>query len=80
MEYAVYEVFLKDGRRLGSFVNMLSTREEAEAFAARLDGDYEIVGLWTREITEEEEHLWNTIAFDDKGGLEPVGEAVPSDA
>jgi hypothetical protein len=39
MEYAVYEVFLKDGRRLGSFVNMFSTREEAESFGARCEGE-----------------------------------------
>jgi len=78
MEYAVYEVSFKDGRRMGSFVNMLATREEAEAFAAGLEGEHEIVGLWTREITEEDEHLWDTVAFDEKGSVEPVGETLPN--
>ena len=64
---------------MGSFVNMLPTREEAEAFAARLEGEHEVVSLWTREITEEEEYLWDTVAFEEGGGVDPVGQA-PSDA
>lgn len=75
MEYAVYKVFRQDGRRMGSFVNMLASHEEAEAFAAMLEGEHEIVGLWTREISEEDEHLWDTMVFDEGGGFEPVGEA-----
>jgi hypothetical protein len=80
MEYAVYKVFLQDGRRMGAFVNMLATREEAEAFAADLEGEHEIVGLWTREITEEDEHSWDTVAFDEEGGFKPVGKPFQSDA
>lgn len=78
MEYAVYRVFLKDGRSMGSFVNMLATREEAEAFVGRLEGEHEIVGLWTREISEEDEHLWDTVVFDEEGSVEPVGETLPN--
>ena len=73
MEYAVYKVFVEDGRKKGCFVNMLASRQEAEAFAQRQQGEHEIVALWTREITEEDEHLWNTILFDEKGGPQPVG-------
>jgi hypothetical protein len=80
MEYAVYRVFLQNGRRIGSFVNMLASREEAEAYAAGLEGAHEIVGLWTREITEEDEHLWDTVVFDEEGGLKPAGEAPATDA
>ena len=80
MEYAVYKVSFEDGRRMGSFVNMLATREEAEALVGRLEGEHEIVGLWTREITEEDEHLWDTVVFDEEGGLEPVGGTVPPGA
>lgn len=79
MEYAVYRVFLEDRRRMGSFVNMFPTREEAEAFAARLEGEHEVVSLWTREITEEDEYNWDTVAFYEGGVVEPVGEA-PADA
>lgn len=46
---------------------------------ARLEGEHEVVGLWTREITEDDEHLWDTVAFDEEGGFKPVGEAPPSD-
>lgn len=75
MEHAVYKVFRgEDGRRKGSFVDMLPSREEAEAFASKRDGKHEVVGLWTREISEEDEHLWDTIVFNDGGGFEPVGE------
>ncbi len=77
MEYAVYRMFSRDGRRMGSFVNMLATRQEAEAFAAKLEGEHEVVGLWTREIAEEDEHIWDTVAFDGEGGFEPAGEAPP---
>ena len=77
MEYAVYRIFIRDGRRMGSFVNMLATRQEAEAFAAELEGEHEVVGLWTREIDEEDEHIWDTVAFDGEGGFEPAGEAPP---
>lgn len=76
MEYAVYEVFFKDGRRMGSFVNMLATHEEAVALAVRLEGEHEIVGLWTREITEKDEQLWHTVSFDEEGGFKPVGESL----
>jgi len=75
MEYAVYKVFRgKDGRRMGSFVDMLASPEEAEAFARKREGEHEVVGLMTREITEEDEYLWNTVVFDEEGGFEPVGE------
>ena len=77
MEYAVYKIFTEGGRRMGSFVNMLATREEAEAFAGGLEGEHEVVGLWTREIDEEEEHLLDTVVFDGEGGFRPIGEARP---
>ena len=73
MEYAVYKVFVEDGRKKGSFVNMLATRQEAEIFAQRQQGEHEIVTLWTREISEEDEHLWNIVLFDEEGSLQPVG-------
>jgi hypothetical protein len=71
--------FLKEGRRLGSFVNLFSTREEAERFGARLEEEYEILGLWTRKISEEDEHPWETVAFDDEGGFEPGGKTLRPD-
>lgn len=75
MEYAVYKVFWgENGRRMGSFVNMFASYEEAQTSARERDGEYEVVGLMTREITEEDEHMWNTIIFDEKDGFEPVGE------
>lgn len=74
MEWAVYRSFLDDnGRKMGSFVNMLPSREEAEAFAEGLEGDHEIVGLWTREIAEEDGPLWDTILFEEGGSVTPVG-------
>ena len=73
----MYEVFLEDGRRMGSFVNMLPTHEEAEDLVERLEGEHEVVGLWTRDIAEEDEHLWGTVEFDGGGGVRPVGEAPP---
>ena len=74
MEWAVYRIFWsEDGRRMGSFVDMLASCEEAEAFTQGRDGEHEIVGLWTREITEEDSHLWDVVAFDDEGGFAPVG-------
>lgn len=76
MEWAVYRVFRsEDGRRMGSFVDMLSSREEAEAFAEGLEGEHEVVGLWTREIAEEDGNLWDTVVFDEEGGLAPAGKA-----
>lgn len=75
----MYKVFSHHGRRIGSFVNMLASREEAEAYAAGLEGEHVVVGLWTREITEEDEHLWDTVAFDETGGFHPVGEAPSAD-
>jgi hypothetical protein len=80
MEYAVYKVFFENSRKMGSFVNMLASREEAEAFATSLEGEHQVVGIWTREIAEEDEHLWNTITFDEEGGFQPVGEAPPPSA
>ena len=77
MEYAVYKIFFNDGRRSGSFVNMLATRAEAEAFAAGLEGEHEVVALWTREITEEDEHLWETVVFDEEGSVAPLGDTLP---
>lgn len=74
MEWAVYRVFWgEDGRRMGSFVNMLASREEAEEYARRRDGECEVVGLWTREIAEEDAYLWDTVVFDEEGGFTPVG-------
>ena len=74
MEWAVYRVFRSEaGRKMGSFVNMYAGREEAEAFARGRDGEHEIVGLWTREITEEDAHLWDVVVFDEEGGFAPVG-------
>lgn len=74
VEWAVYRIFRsEDGRRMGSFVNMLASREEAEAYADKLEGEHEVVGLWTREIAEEDDHLWDTVVFDEEGGLAPVG-------
>jgi hypothetical protein len=62
---------------MGSFVNMLATRQEAGAFTSKLEGEHEVVGLWTREIAEEDEHIRDTVAFDGQGGFEPSGEAPP---
>lgn len=74
MEFAVYEVFRDgDGRRMGSFVNMLASGEEAARFVQERPGEHEIVELWTREIAEEDEHLWDTVVFEEGGGVEPVG-------
>jgi hypothetical protein len=74
MEFAVYRVFQdEDGRRMGSFVNMLASREEAEAYARGRDGEHEVVGLWTREISEEDGDLWDTVVFNEDGDVEPVG-------
>ena len=77
MEHAVYRIFSRGGRRMGSFVNMLATRQEAVAFASELEGEHEVVALWTREIDEEDEHIWDTVVFDGEGGFEPAGEASP---
>lgn len=74
MEWAVYKIFLsEDGRRMGSFVNMLASRAEAEAFASGREGEHEVVGLWTREIAEEDGNLWDTVVFDEEGGFVPAG-------
>lgn len=74
MEFAVYRVFQdEDRRRMGSFVNMLSSREEAEDYARELDGEHEVVELWTRDISEEDGDLWDTVVFNKDGGVEPVG-------
>lgn len=74
MEHAVYRVFQdQNGRRMGSLVDMFASREDAEACVRRLNGEHDIVPLWTREIQEEDEHLWGTVAFDGHGGAEPVG-------
>ena len=74
MEWAVYRIFRGgDGRRMGSFVNMLASRDEAEAYTDKLEGEHEVVGLWTREIAEENAGLWDTVAFDEEGGFVPVG-------
>lgn len=74
MEYAVYRVFLKDGWRTGTFVNMLASREEAEAFVEKHEGEHRVVGLWTREITPDDEDSWDTVAFSEGGSVEPVGQ------
>lgn len=74
VEWAVYRIFRSgDGHKMGSFVNMLASREEAETYAGKLEGEHEVVGLWTREITEEDANLWDTVVFDEVGGLAPVG-------
>ncbi len=76
MVWAVYGVFRsKDGRRMGSFVNMFASREEAETFARGRDGEHEVVGLWTREIAEEDAHLWDTVVFDEEGGFAPAAKS-----
>lgn len=73
MEWAVYRVYLDDdGRKIGSFVDMLPSREEAEAFSEELEGEHEVAGLWTREIAEEDGYLWDTVVFDEVGGFAPV--------
>ncbi len=77
MEYAVYRTYrADDGRKMGTLIDVLATREEAEAFAeVRLLGQgREIVGLQTDEISEDEEYLWRDVAFDGVGGIEPAGE------
>lgn len=72
MEYAVYRIYHDaDGRKMGSYVNMLASREEAEELAESLPGEHEVVGLWTREISEAESGMWDTVVFSD-GGVEPV--------
>lgn len=78
MEYAVYRVFSdEDGRRMGSFVNMFASRAEAEVFARGRDSEHEVVALWTREISEEDDHLWDTVTFDESGGVEPAERPQP---
>lgn len=72
MEYAIYEIFLMGGYSMGRFVNLLPTRQEAEAFVGTLEGEHRIVELWTREIAEEDAHLWDVVVFDEKGGFEPA--------
>lgn len=72
MEFAIYRLYEQGGRRMGKFVDMLATREEAEAFADKLEGEHEIVELWTREITEEDGDLWETVEFREGGVVEPV--------
>lgn len=73
MEWAVYKVFRsEDDRRMGEFVNMLASREDAEAYSRGCDGEHEVVGLWTREISEDDSHLWDTVVFDEEGGFAPV--------
>ena len=57
----MYRIFQdEDGRRMGSFVDMLASREEAEIFAEGREGEHEVVGLWTREISEEDGDLWGS--------------------
>ena len=74
MEWAVYRIFRsEDDRKMGDFVNMFASREEAEAFMRSCDGEHEVVGLWTREIAEEDADLWEVVVFDEEGGLLPVG-------
>lgn len=73
MEFAVYRVFEgEDGRRMGSFVNMLASREEAEAYARQTEGEHEVVALWTRDVSEEDGDLWEIVVFEEDGA-EPVG-------
>lgn len=77
VEWAIYRIFIgEDGRRMGSFVNMFASQDEAEASVRKRDGEHEVVGLMTREISEEDEHLWNTVVFtsEARDGIEPVGE------
>lgn len=77
MEYAVYRTYrADDGRKMGTLIDVLATREEAEAFAeARLSGQgREVVGLHTREIGEDDEYLWRDVSFNEAGGIEPAGE------
>lgn len=74
MEWAVYSIsWGEDDRKMGSFVNMFASREEADAFAQGRDGEHELVGLWTREISEEEEDLWGTVLFGEDGVVQPIG-------
>lgn len=73
MEFAVYRISRSgDGIKKGSFVDMLASREEAEAFAREREGEHEVVGLWTRDISEEDGDLWSTVVFDEEGRVEPV--------
>ena len=51
---------------------MFASREEAEKLAERLEGEHEVVGLRTREITEDDD--FGTVVFAEDGTVEP-GEA-----
>ena len=45
MEFAVYRIFRRGGRKLGSFVTMRASREEAEQLANKLKGEHEVADL-----------------------------------
>lgn len=73
MEFAVYRVYFDgDGRKMGAFVYVLASRMEAEARAQNLDGEHEVVGLYTREISEEDSDRWGTVVFLEDGDVRPV--------
>lgn len=70
MEFAVYRIFYDaDGRKLGAFVNMFSSHEKAEELMERLEGEHQIVELWTRELGEEDDY--STVVFGEAGVVAP---------
>lgn len=72
MEYAVYRIFRDErGRKMGTFVNMLSSRGEAEELAGRLEGEHEVVELRTREIGEDDDY--STVLFSDESDVAALG-------
>jgi hypothetical protein len=37
--------------------------------------EHEVVVLWTREIVEEDSHLWDVVVLDGEGGVKPTAES-----
>ena len=73
MEFVVYAIYFDDNcRRMGSFITMMASREEAEEYARELGGEHEVVGLWTRELAEDDGY--ETVVFEEDGSVRPTGE------
>ena len=72
MEFAVYRIFRRNGRKLGTFINMFASREEAEDLSERLAGEHRVVELRTREIGEEDDY--STVLFSDESDVAAFGD------